>query len=221
MAIHERVWENDAPSQRYVEPVAWKPRATHALLAIIGGVYLLEWLAYSIGGPGLMAWFFAIGPLGDWPWYMRPWTLITSTLAHAFPGFGHILINGLMLFFFGPILERLIGAKKFLFWFFVSGAIAGIVQVTISSHLALGASGALMMIFGALVIIMPKEKILVYGIIPVPFWAAGIGYALLDVFGAIGPSTGIGNFAHLTGMAVGLWLGWGTRKNLLERGFKF
>ena len=86
--------------------------------------------------------------------------------------------------------------------------------LALTGGLALGASGALMFIFGCLVVLMPKEKVLFYGIIPMPFWAMGILYAVLDILGAIGPANGVGNFAHLSGMALGLGYGWRLRDRI-------
>lgn len=161
---------------------------------------------FTQGDVELYITLFLIGP----DWLGRPWSVITSIFAHG--DLMHLLFNGLMLFFFGPALERIIGGKDLTLMFMAAGAASGIVQVELSGGLALGASGAIMMVFGTLVILMPKQKILVYGIVPVPFWAAGIGYAALDVLGAFNPNDGIGNFAHLSGMAMGLAYGLGLRE---------
>ncbi len=203
--MHERAWEQ-----------TWHPKATYGLLAAIGGIFVLQLVTLGIS-PLLHREIFTI----QTDFWLRPWSLVTSTLSHG--GFYHLLFNGLFLFFFGPTLERIIGMKRFLVWFFVSGAVSGAAQVTITGILygggaALGASGALMMMFGTLMVLMPNEKILIWGIVPVPFWIAGIGYAALDVLGAFDPGNGIGNFAHLSGMAIGLALGYKTKKDMARRG---
>lgn len=201
------MWERDAPSQRRVV-IDWKPEGTYALLIAIGAVWAAQFAVAFGFGSGLHAWIFAIGP----EWWLRPWTLITSTLSHSLVRFAHILVNGLVLWFFGPLLERILGTKRFLVWFFGAGAISGVLQVTLDPGLALGASGAIMFVIGALAVIMPKETVLIWGILPAPFWAMAIGYAVLDLLGAIGPANGIGNVAHLAGMALGAGLGWKLRQ---------
>ncbi len=205
--MHERVWERGPDPRRAVAPTPWQPKGTYGILIAIAAVFVGQWLAL-IASELLYVNLFLIGP----DWYLRPWTLVTSTLAHSTSSLGHILFNGLILFFFGPIAERLLGTKKFVWLFMIAGAISGILQVTLEPGYALGASGALMMTFGLLVITMPREKLLIYGIVPVPFWVAGIAYAALDVIGALNPNDGIGNFAHLSGMALGLWLGWDLKR---------
>ncbi|MGB1586956.1 MAG: rhomboid family intramembrane serine protease [Thermoplasmatota archaeon] len=223
MAIHERVWERDAPSQRMQMLPEWRPLGTWTLLGIIGAVYILQQLVGTTLGAYAHWFLFGIGnlptELGN-GWWLRPWTLITSTLSHSPNNLTHILFNGLVLFFFGPILERILGLKRFLTWFFITGAVSGVLQILITGGLALGASGALMFVFGCLAIIMPNEKVLFWGIIPMPFWAMGILYAFLDVVGAINPYSSVGNFAHLSGMAMGLWYGWKLKQNARQPGLK-
>jgi membrane associated rhomboid family serine protease len=187
----------------------WKPKGTWGLLIAILAVFIVQFV--SLGIPGLHNYLFTIAP----DWYLRPWSLITSTLAHG--DLRHIFFNGLILFFFGPIAERIVGTKRFIWMFMIAGAVSGIAQVTLEPGAALGASGALMMTFGMLVILMPREKILIYGIIPVPFWVAGLGYAALDILGAFNTADGIGNFAHLSGMALGLWLGWDLKQRRRQK----
>lgn len=238
VAVHERVWERgDAgrPEPRHgwtgVER-PWRPEGSYALLGILAGVWILQQLELALvrgavaqleaGATSLPfglalfrgelvalhTWTFVI----DIDFLFRPWTLITSTVAHAFGGFSHILFNGLFLFFFGPTVERLVGTRRFLVLFFVGGALSGVLQVVLAASFsngggALGASGALMLLFGILMVILPNEKLLVYGIVPVPFWLAGIGYAAMDVLGVFNPASTVGNFAHLAGMALGLAYG--------------
>ncbi len=204
VATHDRVWERGPDPRRAVPMQTWHPKGTYGLLGTIVGVLLLQWLVLGSLGEAFHYWLFAVSPV----WYLHPWSLITSTLAHDPYDLTHILFNGLILFFFGPIVEQILGTRKFLWLFLLSGAISGIAQVTIEPGFALGASGALMMTFGVLVMLMPREKLLIYGIIPVPFWVAGLGYAAYDVLGGFFWDDNVGHFAHLSGMALGLWLGW-------------
>jgi membrane associated rhomboid family serine protease len=247
VAIHERVWERSDAGRSPSPPPAprpWRPEGTYTLLAVIAGMYVLQQVvqAYQdarvhalLAGQGgfvpavlyggrpvtLADWLFVIHT--DWP--LRPWTLLTSTLSHDVGHFTHILFNGLFLFFFGPTVERLVGRTRFLTLFLLAGALSGIVQVHLSAALgdprgALGASGALMMLFGLVMVVLPRQKILVYGIIPVPMWAAGIGYAALDVLGAFNPYSSVGNFAHLSGLALGMGYGMWQKQDWKRRGMR-
>lgn len=206
-----------------------RPLATYALLGAMAGIYVLELVlgnvhaavAYHGARFAPDYWTFVINT--DWVW--RPWTLVTSTMAHDPGNLAHLLFNGLFLFFFGPLVERILGPRRYLVLFFAAGAVSGVAQVHLAAAFsggggALGASGALMALFGVVMVLLPKERILIYGILPVPMWAAGVGYAVLDILGALNPSSGIGNFAHLSGMAIGLAYGVWVKQDMQSRGLR-
>src|SRR3989338_3700383 len=133
----------------------------------------------------------------------RPWILVTSIFLHG--GINHLLFNMYALIVFGPLLEQRIGAKRFLFAYIGFGFIAALISSFFYAR-ALGASGAIMGVIGALIILMPELRLLFFFIVPMPLWFAGIIYALVDLFGVFFPS-GVGNIAHLVGMGIGLLFG--------------
>jgi membrane associated rhomboid family serine protease len=229
------------------EAQEWRPVATYWFLGLIAGVYALQlltiWLLNVREASGLSAGTFWPAPYGEWghnwhdfffvigtDWAFRPWTLVTSTLSHSPIGLQHLLFNGLFLFFFGPSVERLIGRARFVWLFLLGGAVAGIVQVHAVSWMAegtlwmertgaLGASGALMLLMGILMVLTPKSTIYLM-LFPVPLWMGGIIYAFLDIIGAFNPNSGIGNFAHLSGMAIGLMYGYWAKQDFQRRGLR-
>tara|TARA_Y100000310_G_C20662180_1_gene805386 strand:+ start:1357 stop:1986 length:630 start_codon:yes stop_codon:yes gene_type:complete len=133
----------------------------------------------------------------------RPWILVTSMFVHGSPN--HILFNMYALFLFGPFLERRIGPSRFLILYFGSGILASLLSSYFYPR-ALGASGAIMGILGALIILLPHLRLLFFFVIPMPLWVAGIVWALIDAFGIFVPS-GVGNIAHLVGLGSGLLFG--------------
>ncbi|NQU97963.1 rhomboid family intramembrane serine protease [Candidatus Woesearchaeota archaeon] len=135
--------------------------------------------------------------------FTRPWILITHMFMHG--GFAHLLFNMYALVLFGGIVERRIGPKKFLLVYFASGIIAALVSSQFYNA-ALGASGAIMGILATLIVLMPNLRVLFFFAIPMPFWVAGVVWALMDIGGIFFPS-GVGNIAHLVGMAVGFAYG--------------
>jgi len=153
------------------------------------------------------------------------WTWVTSIFAHG--GFGHILINGIVLFFFGTVLERKIGSRRFLALFLVGGLVAGLSQslatlltvdfstvapgLTYESYGALGASGAIAAVLGTITVLNPNLRVYLWFFIPMPLWVLTIGFAAYDLFFAIDGGVGAGNVAraaHLSGLALGLAYGW-------------
>jgi uncharacterized protein len=204
-----------------VEVRPWQPHATYALLGAIVAVFLVQLALVIAGRPALHNLLFVI----DMSWPMRPWTLVTSTLAHSPTRMTHILFNGLFLYFLGPTVERLLGSKRFVILFLVGGAISGVLQAYLDWRFedgggALGASGALMVLFGLLMVLLPRETVLLMGIVPMPMWVMGLLYAAMDVLGLFDPTSSVGHYAHLSGLALGLGYGFYMRQSLGRRGLR-
>ncbi|MFH2019877.1 MAG: rhomboid family intramembrane serine protease [archaeon] len=142
--------------------------------------------------------------------FSKPYQLLTSMFLHG--DINHIFFNMYGLMIFGPLLEQRIGWKRFAIIYFLSGLFAGLGHVLLSQVIygtippALGASGAIMGMIGTLIILMPDLRLLLFFFIPMNLRTAGILWALTDAFGIFFP-TGIGNIAHLIGMATGLLFG--------------
>lgn len=136
------------------------------------------------------------------------WTFVTSIFLHTMTI--HLLFNMISLFFVGRFVEPLIGRKRFLHVFFLSGIFAGLLHVAVSywtsSGLdipAIGASGAIFGLLGLLAVLIPRQKILLFFVIPMPLWVLGvILLTLLILNPQIGGVT-IGHIAHLGGFVAG------------------
>jgi len=140
------------------------------------------------------------------------WTLITSMFMHG--SIAHLFVNMLSLMFIGNFVEKIIGRKRFFWFYLLSGIIAGLVFVLLAlifnSELnvyAVGASGAIFALGGLLMILTPKLPVLVFFIIPMPMWIAMI--FLLVALWLISFLAGlpIGNTAHLGGLLAGVIYG--------------
>ena len=81
--------------------------------------------------------------------YGELWRLVTAIFLHG--GFEHIFMNMLSLWFVGRVVERWFDNFSYIIIYFISGLIGGL--VSIYSHpigVAIGASGAIFGIFGAM-----------------------------------------------------------------------
>ena len=145
--------------------------------------------------------------------FQRPWILVTSIFLHA--SMLHLLLNLFSLLLFGLILENTIGTKRYLFVFFTTGIIASFISSFFYTS-ALGASGAIFGILGALVILRPKMMIWVYGI-PMPMALAGILYLGINFLGAYFNIGNTGYIDHLAGLSTGFFLGVYYRKKYREK----
>ncbi len=137
------------------------------------------------------------------------WTFLTSMFSHA--NFAHLFVNMISLMFIGNFVERLIGRKRFFWFYMISGLVAGwvfilsglIFNVDMNVY-AVGASGAIFGLGGLLAILTPKLPVLVFFVIPMPMWLAMI--FLMFGLWLISLATGlpIGNWAHFGGLICGL-----------------
>ncbi len=130
------------------------------------------------------------------------WRFLTAIFLHG--SVTHLLFNMFALLIFGFSLEKLIGGNKYLIVFFGSGIIANMISVNFYPS-SLGASGAIYGIIGCLTIIRPFMMIWVFGLI-LPMFIAAIVWIIGDIIGVFFP-TGAGNIAHLSGIAIGFFIG--------------
>jgi hypothetical protein len=142
----------------------------------------------------------------------RPWTIVTYLFLHG--RFEHLFYNMFALGLFGSVLESIIGGKKFLLTFFISGIISGVGSLIfyISS---IGASGAIYGILGILAVLRPRMTVYV-SFVPLPMALAVIFWAAGDLLGLFSPSDLIGHAAHLFGLIFGLIYGITLRKDYGE-----
>ena len=141
------------------------------------------------------------------------WTFLTSMFMHG--GFFHLFVNMLSLFFIGSLIEKILGQKRYLGFYLISGLIAGLFFVLFSlffpadfSAYAVGASGALFGLVGILVLLTPNLPVYVM-FIPIPIKMKYAAPGLLIVLWIISATTslGLGNTAHLGGLIAGLAYG--------------
>jgi len=144
----------------------------------------------------------------------QPWLFITSMFAHG--SLEHLIYNMFALLLFGSILENIIGSRRWLAIFFISGIVAGIASAMFYPA-SLGASGAIFGLLGALAVLRPRMTVWAAGI-PMPMAIAAGVWAAGDMLGLFVPS-GIANAAHLAGLAVGLAVGLVLRKQFGEKVF--
>lgn len=173
------------------------------ILALIG-INLTLFIATAIN-PEL------IRILGLTPAYLleQPWTILTNLFIHA--GFGHILANMLTLFFFGRFLLMLVGERRFLLVYFIGGLLGNIFYLFLAPSpfiTGIGASGAVFAVGGALAVMRPQLRVLIFPIpIPLPIWVAILGgFVIISLFPNVAWQ------AHLGGLIFGLFMGYVFRK---------
>jgi len=182
------------------------------IFLIINTLVFLAWNIVSRAGPSeIMIDHFLV----SWDGLMqgRFWTLITSVFSHNM--FLHFFMNMFVLNSFGPVLERILGTRRFVIIYFLAGIFSSFCHAFVSAWLlgqpdlpALGASGAISAVILIFSFMFPKQTILLFGLIPLPALWGAILFIGLDVWGLIEQAEGgglpIGHGAHLGGAFTGI-----------------
>jgi hypothetical protein len=119
-------------------------------------------------------------------------------------------MNMLFLFFIGAPLEQRIGSKNFMLVYLVSGLVGSFCQYATGVP-GIGASGALMGIFGAFAYLYPHERFFIFPLpVPLPAYLMLILFVLMDVLSeftgmeATGMEAKIAHLAHIGGVLGGV-----------------
>jgi len=151
-------------------------------------------------------------PIGEF--ITRPWTIITYAFAHSFSNIWHILMNMLVLYWFGRVFVDFLGSQK-LINLYILGAIAGGLTYLLAYNIIpfyanrvnmfdgmVGASAAVYAISVATATFWPDHKfyMLFFGPVKIKY-LVGI-YLFFSFLGSVGGNAG-GNLAHLGGALMG------------------
>ena len=160
------------------------------------------------------------------------WQWVTYQFVHDMAGLSHLFINMLMLYFFGTMLEGLIGGRRFITHYLIAGCVGAIAHILFMLALgqpstAIGASGAVYGVVFATATLRPRAEVLLL-FIPIRLWFLAALLAALDVYPLIRELSGAGggdrtaHFVHLGGALYGFiavkkrWI-WGDPLAALER----
>ncbi len=163
--------------------------------------------------------------------YFHWWQVVTHMFMHG--GFWHIFFNMYTLLIFGGVVERIIGSKKFLFFYFICGlgAVAlhlGVEYLQMQAYMegaalgnsaaiqnialikntpTVGASGAIYGVLMGYAMLFPESRMtLLFPPVTLSAKWMVVIFAAIELFtGVTGISAGIAHFAHLGGMLIG-WL---------------
>lgn len=183
-------------------------RGVKALLLINAGLYVLHlaipgqlaaWLGLSWSGLGE---YLGLGIV----------RLVTYQFVHGEDP-SHLLVNMLMLYFFGTMVEERIGQRGLVWLYLLAGTLGGIVQVLLSlflgtpQQLTVGASGSCMgiLVYAAC---MAPHSLVIFIVVPMRLWVLAAIVAGMDLIrlylvmrGARGASVAYG--AHVGGALFG------------------
>lgn len=140
-------------------------------------------------------------------WYR----FFSCALLHA--DFTHLLINMFVLYSFGQYIEEVYkyyipgGIATYLFMYILSVAASNLKTYfqhkENSWYNAVGASGAVSAVVFAFILFAPTEKILFFGVLPIPAFIYGLMYLAYSQYMAKNSKDNIGHDAHFYGALFG------------------
>ena len=207
------------------------PDATKNLI-IVNVIFFIATLINEPFMTSAFALYYPTSPNFHW------WQIVTHMFMHG--GFWHILFNMYALYMFGCVVERMIGTKKFVIFYFACGLGAaclhsGVEWLQAQSYMnaiaegstkamqsyamlkavpTVGASGAIYGVLIAYAMLFPQSQLTL--IFP-PVTLSAKAWVLIFVgieliTGITGTADGVAHFAHLGGMLIGFLLIWYWRK---------
>lgn len=186
------------------------------LILVNSGVYILQAIAQAFS-PTLartILELFALIPIAVTRG-LRIWQPFTYLFLHG--GFWHVFFNMFALWMFGCDLERYWGRRRFLFYYFLTGVGAGVLNVAVKTLVAggaitpglftvtIGASGAIYGVLLAFGLLFPERMIYLWFIIPIPARIFALIVGAIAFFASLGASgDNVSHISHLGGMLFGL-----------------
>lgn len=144
-------------------------------------------------------------------------TLFSALFVHG--GWAHIAGNMLYLWIFGDNIEDAMGHARYLVFYLLCGALAGLshaIMNPMSAVPVVGASGAVSGVLGAYVLLYPHARVLVFlplgpwsRLVRFPaFWVLGFWFAFQVLNSLLAPreAGGVAWFAHIGGFLAGMLL---------------
>jgi membrane associated rhomboid family serine protease len=146
---------------------------------------------------------------------VRPWTIITYMFAHSTFGLTHILFNMFALYIFGPRVEMRLGEKHFIRMYLIAGVTGGLLSFFFTPFASIvGASGAVFGVQLAFAMYYPRERIYIWGVIPVEARLLVILMTAMTLYGGFKGGGGVAHFAHLGGyIGAFLYLKWAEKRS--------
>ena len=154
------------------------------------------------------------------------WRLVSYGFVHSTKDPLHILMNGLVIWFFGIMLEGEISPTKVAKIFLSATLCGGLVFCALvwlgfrpTPSLCVGASGGATALMVTAAWRNPKLSILLFFVLPVPLWFATVLFVAFDLFLFLQGNSIVAVEVHLAGAAVATFWVWSSHANPFPTGY--
>jgi membrane associated rhomboid family serine protease len=194
---------------------------TKALLWANGIVFAVLFLFYKIT-PEFGAQLFDVLALQPSQWqgwfpFVPVWQLVSYSFLHSPDDIFHLLFNLLALYFFGTLVEGIVGGRRFLALYLVGAVLGAIAQLGMGlielaggrfAPPTMGASGAVMATIVAAAVMQPDTRV-IFILFPLKLRTLALILVGIDVFRLLsGGNSRVAFVVHLAGAAWGFLAVW-------------
>ncbi len=197
-----------------ISPIPPLTAVTKALIIVCTSAYFIDFILYHLGfQPGGLNLNEILGLVPKFVkedhWY---WQFVTYIFMHGHPL--HILLNMLILWYFGSEIEMRLGKWQFLQYFLICGIGAGLFNYGVNVlftdpsllvHPIIGASGAIFGVLAAYGIFFGDRYFLVFFLFPMKAKYFVLVMAGIELVMGVETNSqdNVAHFAHIGGMFVG------------------
>jgi membrane associated rhomboid family serine protease len=181
------------------------PKGVRALIVVTVAVWFLQLLPGA--GAALNGWFDLVPYKTFSQWQV--WRLFTYLFLHDPSGSFHVMFNMLTLWMFGAEIESMWGTRKFVLFYLLCGACAGLFSLaTVLSPVmwfvpVIGASGAVLALLTVYALYFPRRQMLLFFLFPVNVIVAVIIFGAISLLGSLHSWGNVSHLTHLGGIVAG------------------
>ena len=161
---------------------------------------LTDYTRISFKGLPLVYWISLVPSFVNRGWI---WQFVTYMFVHGSPM--HLFFNMFALIMFGRTLERYLGTREFLLFYFLCGILGGVVSYLFyllqgASNVAImGASGCIYALLFLCAVLFPNARLLLFFFIPMKMPYAVMLYIFIEIVSQVyGLRSGVAHLIHLS-----------------------
>lgn len=210
MALFRSIWDDIRHAFRIGNMVTRLVIVNFGIFILVNLVYLVLLIAQGPDTAPLSLWdgleWLCI-PASPRTLLFQPWSVFTHMFLHE--NFWHVINNIIGLYLFGIIVGDLIGDRRVLPVYLLGGLFGGFMFMISAFFLpyvgsyALGASGAVMALAGAALVMAPDYRVRLFLLGEVKVKYIVLVLLLFDLIGVANKYNSGGHIAHLGGFAMG------------------
>lgn len=210
MALFGSIWDDIRHAFRIGNMVTRLVIVNFGIFILVNLVYLVLLIAMGPDNASIHLWeglqWFCM-PASGRDLLFHPWSPLTHMFLHE--NFWHVVNNIIGLYLFGVIVGDLIGDRRVLPVYLLGGLMGGVIFMASAQFMpyvgsyALGASGAVMALAGAALILAPDYRVRLFLLGEVKVKYIVLVLLLFDLIGVANKFNSGGHIAHLGGFAMG------------------